>query len=59
MRLQGELSSDNAQVEQRFEATTVADLYRGNEVLIPAGSVVRGVVSSVEQGDDGRSARAA
>ena len=49
VRLQGELSSDNAQVEQRFEATTVADLYRGNEVLIPAGSVVRGVVSSVQK----------
>jgi hypothetical protein len=47
VRLQGELSSGTAQVEQRFEATTVADLYRGNDVLIPAGSVVRGVVSSV------------
>jgi len=34
-------------VEQRFEATTVVDLYRGNDVLIPAGSVMRGVVSSV------------
>jgi hypothetical protein len=47
MRLEGELSSSNAQVEQRFRATTVADLYRGNEVLIPAGSIVRGVVSGV------------
>ncbi len=47
VQLKGELSSATAQVEQRFEATTVADLYRGNEVLIPAGSVVRGVVSSV------------
>ncbi len=53
VRLQGELSSDNAQVEQRFEATTVADLYRGNEVLIPAGSVVRGVVSSVQKAGAG------
>ena len=49
VRLQGELSSDTAQVEHRFEATTVADLYRGNEVLIPAGSVLRGVVSSVQK----------
>ena len=40
-----ELSSATAQVEQRFEATTVADLYRGDDVLIPAGSAVRGVVS--------------
>jgi hypothetical protein len=47
VRLESELSSATAQVEQRFEATTVADLYRGNDVLIPAGSVVRGVVSSV------------
>jgi hypothetical protein len=49
VRLMTELSSDNAQVEDRFEATTVVDLYRGNEVLIPAGSVVRGVVSSVNR----------
>jgi TolA-binding protein len=47
VRLESELSSDTAQVEQRFQATTVADLYRGSEVLIPAGSTVRGVISSV------------
>lgn len=46
-RLESELSSETAQVEQRFEATTMADLYRGDEVLIPAGSKLRGVVSSV------------
>lgn len=49
VRLQTELSSDTAQVEQRFEATTAADLYRENAVLIPAGSVLRGVVSSVNK----------
>lgn len=49
VRLQTQLSSDNAQVEDRFEATTAADLYRGNDVLIPAGSVMRGVVSSVNR----------
>jgi hypothetical protein len=48
-RLQTQLSSATAQVEDRFEATTMADLYRGNEVLIPAGSVLRGVVRSVEK----------
>lgn len=47
VRLESELSSETAQVEQRFEATTVADLFRGNEVLIPAGSTVRGVISGV------------
>lgn len=49
VRLQTQLSSDNAQVEDRFEATTEVDLYRGSEVLIPAGSVLRGVVSSVNR----------
>lgn len=49
VRLENELSSETAQVEQRFEATTVADLYRGEDVLIPAGSTVRGVVSSVNK----------
>lgn len=49
VRLQNRLSSDDAQVEDRFEATTVVDLYEGNRVLIPAGSVVRGVVSAVDR----------
>jgi hypothetical protein len=49
VRLQTTLDSDTAQVEQRFEATTVVDLYRGSEVVIPAGSIVRGVVSSVQR----------
>ena len=47
VRLNTQLSSDTAQVEDRFEATTEADVYRGDDVLIPAGSVLRGVVSSV------------
>ena len=49
VRLQTPLSSDTAQVEDRFEATTVVDLYSGNRVLIPAGSTMRGVVRSVEK----------
>src|SRR5687768_4667315 len=47
VRLQTQISSSTAQVEDRFEATTVVDLYRGNDVLIPAGSVMRGVVRTV------------
>jgi hypothetical protein len=47
VRLERELDSSSAQVEDRFTATTLADLYQGNEVLIPAGSTLRGVVSSV------------
>jgi hypothetical protein len=49
VRLQSQLSSSTAQVEDRFEATTVADLYEGSRVLIPAGSVVRGVVRTVDR----------
>lgn len=48
VRLQTQLNSATAQVEDRFEATTVVDLYRGNDVLIPAGSVLRGVVRTVQ-----------
>ena len=49
VRLQTPLSSETAAVEDRFEATTVVDLYRGDRVLIPAGSVLRGVVTSVDR----------
>jgi hypothetical protein len=47
VRLQNTLTSEKAQVEDRFEATTLVDLNEGDRVLIPAGSVMRGVVSSV------------
>jgi len=49
VRLQQELTSDTAQVEDRVEATTVVDLLEGERVLIPAGSVVRGIVTSVNR----------
>ena len=49
VRIERELSSDTAQVEDRFTATTMVDLYQGNDVLIPAGSTMRGVVSSVNK----------
>lgn len=48
VRLQSSLSSGTARNEQRFEATTVADATQNGTVLIPAGSVVRGVVSDVK-----------
>jgi hypothetical protein len=47
VRLQDTLSSATTQVEDRFEATTLVDVRDGDRVLVPAGSVVRGVVSSV------------
>ena len=49
VRLQTALSSETAVPEQRFEATTGADVRQGGAVLIPAGSVVRGVVTAVER----------
>jgi hypothetical protein len=49
VRLQTPLSSGTATPEQRFEATTAVDLMQGDTELIPAGSTVRGVVSSVEK----------
>jgi hypothetical protein len=52
VRLERALSSDTAQVEDRFEATTVVDLRENGRVLIPAGSRVRGVVTGVR--DAGR-----
>jgi len=51
VRLGTTLSSKTAKVEQRFEATTVADLTQNGTVLIPAGSTVRGVVSAADPAD--------
>ena len=45
VRLQTPLNSGTARVEQRFEATTMVDLAQGKDVVIPAGSVVRGFVA--------------
>ena len=49
VRLQTRLNSAYAQVEDRFEATTLVDVRRGDDLLIPAGSVVRGIVRSVQK----------
>jgi hypothetical protein len=51
VRLQTELNSDTAQVEDRFEATTAADLIVDGDVVIPAGSTVRGIVTAVDDAD--------
>lgn len=46
-RLQTPLNSGAAKVEQRFETTTILDFKKGNDVLVPAGTLLRGFVSSV------------
>jgi hypothetical protein len=47
VRLQQRLSSEDAQVEDRVVATTMVDLFRGEELLVPSGSTIEGYVSSV------------
>jgi hypothetical protein len=49
VRLRATLSSETAEVEQRFETTTLVDLVQNGRVLVPAGSVVEGVVSDVDK----------
>ena len=50
VRLQNTLNSGTAQVEDRFEGTTLTDVSVDGRVAIPAGSIFRGVVSAVEAG---------
>jgi hypothetical protein len=49
VRLQTPLDSETANVEDRFETTTVVDLMQDGRVLVPAGAIVRGVVQSVDR----------
>jgi hypothetical protein len=48
VRLTNSLNSGTAMVEDRFEATTLVNLDVNGRTLIPAGAVVRGVVTAVE-----------
>jgi hypothetical protein len=48
VRLQHSLNSGTVVVEDRFEATTISDLVADGRTAIPAGSVMRGVVTAVE-----------
>jgi hypothetical protein len=48
VRLANSLNSGTAQVEDRFEATTLVALNIDGRAVIPAGSVMRGVVTAVE-----------
>ena len=49
VRLVTALTSDTAQIEDRVEATTLIDLYSGNDLLVPAGSTLTGWVTSVNR----------
>jgi len=50
VRLQSALNSGTAQVEDRFEGATLADVTVDGRLAIPAGSIFRGVVTAVEPG---------
>ena len=49
VRLQTRLDSKEAMVEDRVEATTLVDLYQGNQLLVPAGALLVGHVTAVEK----------
>ena len=48
VRLQTPLNSGTAKVEDRVEATTMVHLYQGDDLLVPAGSVLTGYVAAVD-----------
>jgi hypothetical protein len=48
-RLQSSLSSETAKVEDRVDATTVNDIRDGDRIAVPAGSILRGIVKSVNK----------
>jgi hypothetical protein len=48
VRLTNNLNSGTAQVEDRFEGTTLVDLTVNGRTVIPAGALRRGVVTAVE-----------
>jgi hypothetical protein len=50
VRLINSLNSGTAMVEDRFEASTLVDVSVGGRVLIPAGAIVRGIVTAVDPG---------
>jgi hypothetical protein len=45
--LQSRLNSGTARVEDRFDATTIVPYERNGRLLVPSGSVMRGVVNAV------------
>ena len=47
VRLTNPINSGTAQVEDRFEGTTLVDLNISGRTAIPAGSVMRGVITAV------------
>ncbi len=48
VRLTSNLNSGTAKVEDRFEATTVQDLRINGLTIVPAGSVLRGIIATVQ-----------
>ncbi len=49
VRLESRLSSKDAVVEDKVTAATLVNFYRGDELLVPAGSTLEGTVVAVEK----------
>ena len=49
VRLQTPLTSGTAQIEDRVEGTTLVDVYKGDQMLVPAGSLLTGHITSVDR----------
>ena len=49
VRLQTRLSSRDAMIEDRVEVITMVDLYQGEDLLVPAGSLMVGDVTAVDK----------
>jgi hypothetical protein len=50
VRLETGVSTENAQPGDTWSGTVVTSVYSGNEVVIPAGTPVEGIVTSSQQG---------
>ena len=53
VRLTSRLRTDAVRVEDRFETVTTEDVVVDGRVVVPAGSIVRGIVASVQQATQG------
>lgn len=56
LELQSELSTEDNQTGDRFDATVVAPVVRNGETAIPAGATVQGRVTAVQKPGDGKPA---
>src|SRR5689334_7089504 len=49
LRMNQEISSENARIGDKFSAEVVTPVYHGSKEIVPAGSTVTGKVTSVQR----------